>query len=252
MKELKGSMQKFEIKYRLRSAECDRFNQMRLRSLFNLFQDMADLHAEKFGFGYSFCLQNQMTWVGTGYHLVINRLPKRDEEFVIETWHARSHLMTARRDFELKDLEGNVLVAAYSNWALIDLAKKRPVIVQKYLSDETLVLKKSIDAEFKKVILPQDMGEAVSLQVRKDDIDINQHVNNAVYPAWILDGLENDFLNTHCLKELKIQFKTGALLENEVAIFSKIEDTSTYHLIASPTKEKEFAVVEASWQQVEE
>ena len=182
-------MQKFEIKYRLRSAECDRLNQMRLRSLFNLFQDMADLHAEKFGFGYSFCLQNQMTWVGTGYHLVINRLPKRDEEFVIETWHARSHLMTARRDFELKDLEGNVLVAAYSNWALIDLTKKRPVIVQKYLSDETLVLKKSIDAEFKKVILPQDMGEAVLLQVRKDDIDINLKALIHITEKY---GIQND------------------------------------------------------------
>ncbi len=243
-------MYKFENKYRLRSAECDKFNQMRLRSLFNLFQDMADLHAEKFGFGYSFCLQNQMTWVGTGYHLVINRLPQRDEEFVLETWHAGSYLMTARRDFELKDLEGNVLVAAYSNWALIDLNKKRPVIVQKYLSDETLIKKKAIDAEFKKVVLPQELDNAVLLQVRKDDIDINQHVNNAVYPAWILDGLDDDFLNTHQLKELKIQFKTGALLENEVAIFSKIEDTLTYHLISSPTKEIEFALVEACWKTV--
>ena len=237
-------------KYRLRSAECDRFNQMRLRSLFNLFQDMADLHAEKFGFGYTFCLENHMTWVGTGYHLKINRLPKRDEEFILETWHAGSQIMTARRDFELKDLNGNVLVAAYSNWALIDLNKKRPVIIQKYVSDETLIKQKAIDSDLKKVVLPEVMGKGIFLQLRKDDIDINQHVNNAVYPSLILDGLDNDFLTNHMLKELKIQFKTGAVEENEVAIFSKIEDNSTYHLIASPTKEIEFAVVEACWQPV--
>lgn len=240
-------MDKFQNKYRLRSAECDANNQMRVRSLFNLFQDMADLHAEKFGFGYSFCLQNHMTWVGTGYHVIINQLPQRDEEFILETWHAGSELMTARRDFKLLDLNGNVLVSAYSNWALIDLNKKRPVIVQKFLSDETLILDKAIEANFKRVVLPVDLGQGAVLQVRRDDIDINQHVNNAVYPAWIMDSLSDEFLKTHRLRELKIQFKTGALYENEVAIFSKIEDNQTYHLIASPTKEVEFASVEANW-----
>ncbi len=240
-------MEKFQNKYRLRSAECDAKNQMRLRSLFNLFQDMADLHAEKFGFGYSFCLQNHMTWVGTGYHVIINQLPQRDEEFILETWHAGSELMTARRDFRLLDLNGNVLVSAYSNWALIDLNKKRPVIVQKYLSDDTLILDKAIDANFKKVVLPDHMGQGAILQTRRDDIDINQHVNNAVYPAWIMDGLSDEFLKTHHLRELKIQFKTGALYENEVAIFSKIEDNQTHHLIASPTKEVEYASIEANW-----
>lgn len=240
-------MEKFQNKYRLRSAECDAKNQMRLRSLFNLFQDMADLHAEKFGFGYRFCLQNHMTWVGTGYHVKINKLPQRDEEFIIQTWHAGSELMTARRDFKILDLNGNVLVSAYSNWALIDLNKKRPVIVQKFLSDETLVLEKVIDANFKKVILPDCMGQGHLLQIRRDDIDINQHVNNAVYPMWIFDGLTEEFLKGHRLEELKIQFKTGALYENEVAIFSKIEDNQTHHLIASPTKEVEYASIEANW-----
>lgn len=240
-------MEKFKKQYRVRSAECDWNNQMRLRSLFNLFQDIADLHAESLGFGYSFCLENSMTWVGTGYHLIINRLPLRDEEFLLETWHAGSNVMTARRDFELKDKKGQVLIAAYSNWALIDLVKKRPVIIQKYLNDETKIEELAILSDFKKIDLPEGVEYKSSLQIRADDIDINQHVNNAVYPSFILDGIEEGYLNTHRIKELKIQFKTGAIKENEVAIFSKIEDNKSHHLIATPSRDVEFARVEISW-----
>ncbi len=245
-------MKKLKQPYRLRSAECDQNNQMRLRSLFNLFQDGADLHAEKFGFGYSFCMEREMTWVGTGYHLKINRLPRRDENFVLQTWHAGSSAMTARRDFCLQTPEKEPLVLAYSNWALIDLKKKRPVLIQKYLGDETRLNKRAILADFKKITLPDMPQEGVLLQVRQDDIDINQHVNNAVYASWLLEAFDTEFLNTHTLKELMIQFKSSALRENKVAIFTKIEDNQTLHLIATPDKSVEFARISAVWTANEE
>ena len=240
-------MQKFKNKYRVRSAECDMFNQMRLRSLFNILQDCADLHAEKLGFGYSFCIQNQLTWMGTGYHLLIDRLPQRDEDLIVETWPSESLGITAIRDFEIKDGEGNSLIKATSSWALIDLKRKRPVPIQKYLGDLVLTNERALISDFKKIILPEELDLITPALIRQDDIDINQHVNNAVYPSLILDVFDKDFFETCGLNELKIQFKSGAIKENEVAIFSKIEDNKSHHLIASPQKDVEFARVEASW-----
>lgn len=244
-------MDKFQNKYRVRSAECDRFNQMRLRSLFNLFQDGADLNAEELGVGYGFCIQNQLTWMGSGYHLKINRLPKRDENLVLTTWPSGVKPLVAIRDFELKNDKGETLVVASSSWILIDLIRKRPLPVQQYVGHLKAIEDRSLEGDFSKIILPETFDCSVSELVREDDIDVNLHVNNAVYPSWILDSLPTDFLKTHELKEFKIQFKQGAENGNDVKISTKIEGDMTYTLIHEPEMKKEYARVVACWKKKE-
>ena len=244
-------MNKFQKKYRVRSAECDRFNQMRLRSLFNLFQDVADLNAEELGFGYSFCLQNQLTWMGSAYHLKINRLPKRDENFVLFTWPAGLSSLSAIRDFELKTETGETLVLASSSWILIDLERKRPVAVPKYVTHLNVVGERVFETNFEKIVLPDVFEYRTQETVREDDIDINLHVNNAVYPSWLLDSLSLEFLSSHQLKELKVQFKQGAEKKSGVEILTKIQGTDLYTVIKEPETKKEYARIISCWNKKE-
>lgn len=244
-------MDKFQNKYRVRSAECDRFNQMRLRSLFNLFQDGADLNAEELGVGYKFCLENQLTWMGSGYHLKINRLPKRDENLILSTWPSGVKPLVAIRDFELKTESGETLVVASSSWVLIDLIRKRPLPVQQYVGHLKAIEDQALEGDFKKIILPESFDFSTSEIIREDDIDINLHVNNAVYPSWVLDSLPIDFLTMNELKELKIQFKQGAEKKNSVNVLTKIEDDFTYTLICDSETNKEYARVIACWKKKE-
>lgn len=240
-------MDKFQQKYRVRSAECDRFNQMRLRSLFNLFQDVADLNAEELGFGYSFCLQNQLTWMGAGYHLKINRLPRRDETIILYTWPAGLNALSAIRDFELKNEDGETLVLASSSWILIDLARKRPVAVPKYVNHLNVIGERVFETNFEKIALPEEFDYQAKETVREDDIDINLHVNNAVYPSWLLDSLPLEFLASHQLKELKIQFKQGAEKQSLVEILTKTQGADIYTLIKEGETKKEYARILSSW-----
>ena len=241
---------KLKREYQVRSAECDRFNQMRIRSLFNLFQDVADLHAESLGVGYTFCLENNLTWMGSGYHVEINRLPKRDEKIELYTWPSDAMPLMAVREFELKTNTGEVLVKATSGWILIDLNKRRPLPLQKYIAHLKVIKERSVNNidGLKKVVLPDDLDLCTFQIVREDDIDINQHVNNSVYPSWILDTVSEDFLSSHTLNEVTVQFKQGVQKENKVAIFTKIEDNNTYSLITDADKTSEFVKIVALWQ----
>ena len=240
-------MDKFQKKYRVRSAECDRFNQLRLRSLFNLFQDIADLNAEELGVGYNFCLQNNMTWMGSGYHVKINRLPRRDENLILSSWASGVASLSAIRDFELKNDRDETLIVASSSWILIDLIRKRPLPVQKYVGHLKAIEERALQTNFEKIMLPETFEYEANEVIREDDIDINQHVNNAVYPSWLLDTLPEEFLAQNQLKELKIQFKQGAEKHSLVKILSHISENNVYTIVQDPETKKEYARILSCW-----
>lgn len=66
---------KFVREYLIRSYECDCNGTLRIVALMNIFQDIADSHAEQLGIGMEHCLKHGLAWVGSNYHIKINRMP---------------------------------------------------------------------------------------------------------------------------------------------------------------------------------
>ena len=62
-----SKIEKFIREYPVRSYECDRDGQLRLITLLNIFQDVADSHANQMGLGYDFCRTKGLAWVGSNY-----------------------------------------------------------------------------------------------------------------------------------------------------------------------------------------
>ena len=79
-------IKKFINEYDIRTYECDRNNNLRILTLLNIFQDMADNHAKSMGLGIDYVLSKGLAWVGANYVLDIKRLPKVHEKIRIETW----------------------------------------------------------------------------------------------------------------------------------------------------------------------
>lgn len=241
-------MGKVKKQYEISSFEVDVKGILRLRSLFNLFQDMADFHADKMGVGYDFCSKNGIGWVGGAYHLQVNRLPKWRDKIVIETWPSGATAACGIRDFQVKTDAGEVLMNATSQWVLVDINRMRPVPVAKHLPDYDIVDDHAFVSDFSKFQIPEGEAKTVSFPVHTDDIDLNNHVNNALYPTWCLDGLDDDFLNTHTLKELQVNFKRPAKKGDTVSVQTFYQGNDTIHLLTTPDLKTEFARVKISWQ----
>lgn len=62
--------------YVVRSYECDKHGCLRLVTLMNIFQDIADSNAAEIGLGLDFCRERGLAWVGANYHIIINNYPK--------------------------------------------------------------------------------------------------------------------------------------------------------------------------------
>ena len=201
---------KLEKQYLIRSYEGDQNNNLRLVTCMNILQDAATTDADRRGFGMEFCQKHNMTWVGNDYVIEIARLPKIGENIKVVTWPSLSGKLAARRDFAIYDEKGELIIKSASRWLLISLDKKRPLAISEILQNYEPVEEYILETNFDKIAEVDEQAKMYQYRVRYDDIDINNHVNNAVYPLWASESISSDYRLSHTPVEIELCFKKEA------------------------------------------
>ena len=242
-------MDKYIKQYTLRTYECDKNGYLRIVTLFNILQDMADSHAADLGLGMEFCLSNGLAWVGANYHIKISRMPKIHEDITIVTWPSEERKLGAIRDFAIYDTNQNLIICATSQWILIDFVRKRPVALKDKLPQYNVINEHSLVSDFEKLPEITRTDFAKTFSVRFDDIDINMHVNNSLYPLWATEALEHTFRDNHLPCEIEVSFKKEGHLGEDINVISEVEDFQTLHSIKSLNDNRELARLRIKWKQ---
>ena len=238
---------KIEKEYLIRTYECDRNENLRLLTLMNIFQDVADSHASAMGLGLEYCLSKGFAWVGSNYHLQIARLPKMHEKIKVQSWPAVEKKLGAIREFLVQSENGDTLIKASSQWILIDAARRRPIALRENLPMYQVIGERVIDTDFPKISEPQKIDEAAEFFIRFDDIDLNNHVNNAVYPLWASEAVGIDFRAAHTPAEIEIAFKKEGLYGEDIRVETEFDNLTTIHRIKATGDGRELARVRICW-----
>lgn len=241
---------KIKKEYVVKSYEADCHGFLRLLTLMNVLQDAAMESADTLGFGLEKCVKQGLTWFGSDYYLQIDGLPKIGEHFVIETWPAETKLWGAIRDFLVYDAAGKVIIKVSSQWVLIDIAKKRPAMLSKYFPEYTPLNERALPVDFMKIKEPDSFEREDEFKVRFDDIDINNHVNNAIYPLWASECTEADFRLTHVPAEIEINFKKSAVYGDKIVVLTAKDKDNTFHSIRESDKTTELSRCRIKWRKI--
>ena len=241
-------MEKYYKLYNIRSYECDSNNNLRILTLINIFQDIADENAALFGFGLDFCISSGLTWVGTNYMLEIDRLPKMHENIKIETWPSAIKKFSAYRDFEVFGEDGQSIIRATSEWALISVARRRPVSVVENIPMKEVLENRAIETDFPKIPEVEEFDDQYKFRVRFDDIDLNKHINNAVYILWACEAVEAEFRLKHNPAKISINFKKEGFIGEKIMVITEQKDKSSLHSVRTyGDSERELARVAIEW-----
>jgi len=232
----------------LQAYQCDRFGNMRPLILMNELQGMGDKHAEKLGVGYAYCEAHGIAWVVTHYLVDIIEMPTEREEFKIITWPSVSDALRATRDFEIRGCDGRLMVRATSQWILIDLNTRRPVRLTEHLPEFDSLSERAWDRTFDK--FPEfDATKTHVMKCRFDDIDVNQHINNAVYAVWATESVGYEYRSQHQLKRIELNFKKEIKPDTpQVEIDVAIDGLTSRHRIR--TDDIEHAIVVCTWEKL--
>lgn len=166
-----------------------------LSSLANWLQEAAGRSASSLGFGEETLAGMGLTWILTRLVLRIRRMPTPGESLIVRTWPSVLDRF-GYRGYEVFDAKGGLLVSSGSAWSVMDLTARRLTPVPPELAEVYPRQPRPCDA-FTCRTLPRlaDAGSgpaegfAAPVRVRRDDLDLNGHVNNARYLSWLLEPL---------------------------------------------------------------
>lgn len=240
---------KLTVKRELLAYQCDRYGNMRPGILMNELQGMGDSHAEMLGVGRSFLHENKIAWVVTHYLVDIIEMPHNGEVLEYSSWPAVQDNLRATRDFEIRGNDGRLLVRATSQWILIDLANRRPLRLNEWIKSEWPNGTRAYERKFEK--FPDfDSEKTHILKCRFDDIDENQHINNAVYAVWATESVGYDYRNTHELCGLELNYKHEIDPNTpQVYIDVKIDGLTSCHRIRTDSSNENAQVI-CHWREI--
>ncbi len=211
-----------EERFQIKTYQCNEFGKMKLRHLFDCFQELASDHADRLGLGYEECLKKNCAWVCAKYHVLINKLPKFKDKIIIQTWPSKFVGPTGIREFLIKDENDNVLIKAVSQWVIIDLARFRPLIAQNVFDCASLAEGDEVGLSLDKITPMTENNYMKKESLRYDDVDVNHHINNAVYIALLEDVLFDKFGKDVKVKEISVDFKKSAVLSDKEVLIKSL------------------------------
>lgn len=243
-------MNKFlEENVKIRYSELDCTMTLKPSSLFHFLQDLASDNAEALGFGYSFIIQKNLAWFLLKYRMEFYDYPQNIFDLTIKTEPRGYNKLFAFRNFELKH-KNNLVAKVSSAWGLIDLETKSMANVQSVLEGNPNILafkKTDDDLDYQKIKKLERADYKKEFSVRFDELDVNQHVNNANYITYALEPIDFEFRKNHKLKTLDMLFKHELKYGDNLVSIVQIEGNETIHTVKNLDTNDELCAIQASW-----
>lgn len=177
------------------------------------FQDCSTMQSESLGIGIDFLAQHSHVWMLTAWQIQIMRRPRYFEEIVTGTWAYDFDSIYGYRNFILKSCQGETLAVANSIWILANTKTGKPERLTKeavrgYDSEERYPMEYAP----RRITLPKTWEDYEPFEVRRCDLDTNNHVNNARYIDMALEYTDP---GTN-IRQLRVEYKKAARYKDKI------------------------------------
>ena len=238
--------------YVVKSFECDRKDTLRLLTLLNLLQDLADDSANEIGIGYDYLRTVGKAWILIAMNVEIDRMPHLQEEITVKSWPSDMSALYTEREFEVWSADGQRIIRACSQWIVIDYESRRPVHLKEWLPlYEPIHEKVKPDGRFVKLPAVEREDYSEQFLVRYDDIDRNNHVNNAIYSLWASESLKPEFRLDREPASIDINFKKEGLFGEKIKVHTQMDGETSLHSIQAVEDGRELARVKFQWRKTD-
>ncbi|MBE6357010.1 MAG: hypothetical protein E7058_07870 [Lentisphaerae bacterium] len=213
----------------VRHHECDAAGELKLHCLLDRMQDAAAEHASALNVGMEELAEMQLIWVLSRLKIHLDKPLPLGGELEIVTYPSGVQRIFAHRCYDIK-LNSARAGYAGSFWLPVNAAVNRPVNARKVLPPEIMDLPE-VEKFFPDMDkLPEVAAEiCASRQVGAGDIDLNRHLNNAVYARWISDILGEKLHHKAVrVSEIQLNYLAAGQFGDEIFMRADVRDNGGF------------------------
>lgn len=216
------SIWKEEFKVRINEVGFD--GKIKLNALFNYLQEVATNHANAIGIGKDNLGRKNYYWILSRVSVEIYDNLRFGDELKVVTWPKGIDKLYAIRDYEIYKSTGELIANGTSSWIILDAETYKPQR-PKVMGDQYKTVPMSAIKEPAIKIKPEKEGEVrYQLTASYEHLDVNNHVNNAVYINWICNALNERFFRVNVIKKITINYISEVKWGQKITIRNKVID----------------------------
>jgi acyl-ACP thioesterase len=215
--------------------DCDINNVLKLSSAMRLMQQTSSEQMEVLGFSPEKLYGENMVFLLSKTCLKVHRMPQCTEQVEISTAPIQTQGVRFFREFTMDSRDGERLLSALTLWVLVDPHSHKIIRPNKFpysLEFEQSMLRGAIGDQSVPKAPEQHEGQTVmQIPIRYSHLDLNRHVNNAVYGDFVCDALPYDKLVAQGLDTFILNFKSEARPGEVLDIVTTPLSQNEYHII---------------------
>ena len=219
-------MNVYRDQIRIRHHQCGADCRLKLRGIFDLFQDAAAEHADILGCGMQALLDHNTLWVLSRQKVIIERIPEVGENLTVETYPRGTDKLLALREYRIYDADNKCITRGTAAWLVLDADSMRPLRLSGKILD---IIPNNDDLPISFEKLSKLTGEqpektCFTYGVHAGNIDMNRHLNNATYPELIQNALHDFGLTPSELGSVELNYLHPCQIGEEITVSAEISD----------------------------
>lgn len=226
----------------VRATDCDLYGRMRPDALFIAMQEGGEHHAVELGAGYDAMLERGLFFVLTRVHVSISRPPRCSETVQHTTYPGVCNRFFFPR-FHVFTLEdGTPLASCAALWVTLDTKERRVVSPMKidlgFPDNSDLPIPTSVNPKLP--ALGEDAAHFTRTPVYSE-FDMNGHVNNTKYIAWLSDAIGKQALSGAYICDLVACYEKEIREETPMQLSLSRSGDGFAFRVESPSGDKHFS-----------
>lgn len=210
--------------HKVKTHDVDYQQEMKITELMNLLQELATQHADLLDFGYDHLLRKNQFWALSRLRLELNHLPQWKQTLDCVTWTNGLEGIFPLRNWQIF-IEGRLALAGYAQWLILDGKSHRPIRPDKSDFEGKTHPQIATQSPVNKLKPLLNAIKLAEYEVRLHELDMNGHVNNVYYFAWISDSLGMEFNSNNRVKTIDINYMKEITYPAKIEVYSNAEHT---------------------------
>lgn len=245
-------MGKYRKTFHIPYYDTDKDGRLTPFNVLKYFGETSAAHTDEFSTNVESNSNLNHGWMLYRWKVKVNKYPKAKDKIYIETWISNLDRFYAYREFKILNEKEEVLALASTVWIFVDMKRKRPIRIPELFIEKTKTINESNFNQFEDFKEKIDIKNHMDFNVRRCDIDYNNHVNNTKYLLWIMEGVSDNIYENYILSQFEIVYKKEIkygdhILSSYIQEDGKKEEILLTHKISDEENIIDHAFAKTKW-----